>query len=551
MKIQDLVFDVIIENFKSKSQFDRIVKKWYGDNPTPEQIDKVDKMLSLFMQKQKSLEPSNPTVYSFLTRFDGTYRDEFPIFDPKNLKDASQYTLSQMESLYNDLNDDEVETEGVFAGDNYTSLDKIKASYELWKGDNYKIIDEGSLRVYFIPDQKVSMQFGYYMQAVTEWDSHYLKGNYPNVFNQENKKEIPYVGTMTGAQWCVTGRGTSDSRSNMWGSYRNSRTFYFVIDESKAPSGEIKTQTSRYYISALQVDTSIREGYRITSALNDGDISMTWEEVIKIYPQLSEYKEKLVSVKFDVEGEMESRDIVSRINETENNKYEFRRVDKKFKKAHLERGGIITKAHSWRSMPDKLRELYILTTTTRNVLDKYQSTELMDEIRKKGSEFNLLNKRLKTLGLSGVGYVYDHLMKSEFDTARTSLDNENLRLYESKSTHKFGLFDATKATWVTADGVTYNPIYIQPEMASIYIDDEGNQYLVEIFTENGEPGPTSLYAITPSNEENELVSAHFVSAAKFELLKQKIHSSDDEDITMISDINPETDVDIKEIKKGL
>lgn len=550
MKIQDLVFDVIVENFKSKSQFDRIVRKWYGENPTPDQINTADKMLSLFMQKQKSLEPNNPTVYSFLTRFDGTYKDEFPIFDPKNLKDASQYTLSQMESLYNDLNDDEVETEGVFAGDNYTNLNKIKASYELWKGDDHKIIDEGSLRVYFIPDQKVSMQFGYYMQAVTEWDSHYLRGNYPDVFTQENKKEIPYVGTMNGAQWCVTGRGTSDSRSNMWGSYRNSRTFYFVIDESKAPESDSSRQVSRYYISALQVDTSLREGYRITSALNDGDTPMTWDEVIRIYPQLSEHKEKLVSVKFDSDGEMESRDVVSRINETENNKYEFRRVDKKFKKAFLDRGGVISKANSWKSMPDKLRELYILTTTQRNVLDKFQSYELMNEIRKKGSEFNLLNKRLKLIGLGGVGHIYDHLMKNEFDVARTSLDNENIRLYKSKKTNKLGLYNATAAIWVSSDGVTFEPTYSEIDTA-LYMDNEGKMYVVETFSEAGEPTPTSLYCVYPVDEANEYASGHFITAPKFEILKQKIHPSESDDITNIDDFNPETDVDIKEMKKGL
>ena len=550
MKIQDLVYDVVVENFKSKSQFDRIVRKWYGDNPTPEQIRKADDMLSLFMQKQKSLEPSNPIVYSFLTRFDGTYRDEFPLFDPKNLKDAGQYTLGQMESLYNDFKEDTVEAEGVFAGDNYTNLDKIKASYELWKGDNHKIIDEGSLRVYFIPDQKISMQFGYYMQSVVEWDSGYLRGNYPEVFSKENKKEIPYGGSMLGAQWCVTGRGTSDSRSNMWGSYRNTRTFYFVIDESKAPAEGVNEKVGRYYISALQVDNSIREGYRITSALNDGDISMTWEEVIKIYPQLSEHKDKLVSVKFDVEGEMENRDIVSRINETENNKYEFRRVDKRFKKAFLDRGGVIHKAHSWRSMPEQLREVYILTSTQRNVLDKFQSYELMNEIRKKGSEFNLLNKRLKTIGLGGVGYIYDHLMKNEFDVARTSLDNQNIRLYKSKNTDKLGLFNTVTAKWVDSDGIVFEPNYREIDTA-LYMDNDGNMYVVETFSESGEPTPTSLYCVYPVNETNEYVSGHFITAQKFEVLKEKIHPSEDGDITNIDDFNPETDVDIKEIKKGL
>lgn len=238
MKIQDLVYDVIVENFKSKSQFDRIVRKWYGDNPAPEQIKKAEDMISLFMEKQKSLDPNNPIVYSFLTRFDGTHKNEFPIFDPKNLKDAGQYTLGQMESLYNDLRDDDVEEEGIFGGSKETSLEKVLASYELWKGDQYKIIDEGSLRVYFIPDQKVAMQFGYYMQVVTEWDGGYLKNN-REFYTEENRQQIPYAGTLRGAQWCVTGRGGSDSRSNMWGSYRNERTFYFVIDETKAPSSEM------------------------------------------------------------------------------------------------------------------------------------------------------------------------------------------------------------------------------------------------------------------------------------------------------------------------
>ncbi len=550
MKIQDLVYDVIVENFKSKSQFDRIVRKWYGDNPTPEQIKKAEDMISLFMEKQKSLDPNNPIVYSFLTRFDGTHKNEFPIFDPKNLKDAGQYTLGQMESLYNDLRDDDVEEEGVFGGSKETSLEKVLASYELWKGDEYKIIDEGSLRVYFIPDQKVAMQFGYYMQVVTEWDGGYLKNN-REFYTEENKQQIPYAGTLRGAQWCVTGRGGSDSRSNMWGSYRNERTFYFVIDDTKAPNSENGGEKSKYFLSALQVDTSIREGYKVTSVLNDGDTPKTWEQIISIYPNLAEHKDKFVSVRFNIENEMENRDIVSRINETEGNRYEFRRVDKKYKKAFLDRGGVISKANSWRSMPSNLREVYIISTTTRNALDKFQSYELMNEIRKKGSEFNLLNKRLNVIGLNGVGYIYDNLMKNEFDVARTSLDNVNFRLYKSKKTDKFGLYNVITATWVESDGVVFEPTYNQLDETSLYMDNEGNAYLVEIFSESGEPTATSLYCIYPVADENEYASGHFITAQKFEVLKQKIHPSEDGDVTNIDDFNPETDVDIKEMKKGL
>lgn len=557
MRIQELVYDVIVENFRSKAQFDRAVKKWFGENPTEEQIKKADDMLTLFMQKQKSLDPSNPIVYSFLTRFDGTYKDEFPIFDPKNLKDPLQYTLNQMESLLNDFSDGEVEVQNsVFAeGGKYTSLDKIKASYELWKGDENKIIDEGDFRVYYIPDQRTSMRYGYYSQALVEWDNYYLKGNYPDVFNDETKKElqqtVPYVGAEVGAQWCVTGRGTSDSRGNMWGNYRDSRTFYFVIDESKE-LGQQPRDINRYYISALQVEWNSRQGYRLTSALNDGDMSKTWEDLLKIYPKLAEHKDKIVEVKYDSENELENnRDIIARINENENNRLEFRRVEKIYKKAFLERGGVISKAHSWRSMDPKLRENYILSTTHRNVLDKFQSYELMNEIRKKGSEFNLLNKRLSIIGAGGIGYIYDHLMRNEFDIARTSLDNQNIRLYKSKKTNKLGLYNATSAQWVNSDGIVFEPTYNEIDTA-IYMDEEGKTYVVETFSESGEPTPTSLYCVYPVEETNEYGSGHFVTAQKFELLKQKIRPSEGgDDIVNISDFNPEQDVDIKEMKKGL
>lgn len=551
MKIQDLVFDVIVENFKSKAQFDRIVKKWYGENPTPEQIKRADDMLTLFMQKQKSLEPTNPNVYSFLTRFDGTHSNEFPIFDPKNLKDAGQYTLSQMESLYDDLKDDEVETEGVFAGNKNTSLEKVLASYNLWKGDEYKIIDEGSLRVYYIPDQRVAMQFGYYVQAVTEWDGGYLQNN-REFHTEENKKQIPFAGTLRGAQWCVTGRGGSDSRSNMWGSYRNERTFYFVIDESKAPNSENGGSDAKHYLGALQVQPSIIKGYRITNLLNDGDWEKTWEEVLKVYPQLENHKDKFVAVKFDTENELENRDVVSRINETEGNRYEFRRVGKKFKKAYIDRGGVVSKANSWRSMPEALKQVYIIGTTDRNVLDKFQSTELMQEIRKKPNDYKLLNHRLQTIGLGGVAHIYDNLMKKEFQIARTSFDNPNFRLYQSLVTKKYGLFNAQTAKWVEADGIVFEPSYNDIEETSMYIDDEGNTFLVEIYSEIGEPSPTSLYCIYPVGDENEYAKGHFITAPKFETLKQKIRPAEEgSEFVNISDFNPETDVDIKEMKKGL
>jgi hypothetical protein len=61
--------------------------------------------------------------------------------------------------------------------------------------------------------------------------------------------------------------------------------------------------------------------------------------------------------------------------------------------------------------------------------------------------------------------------------------------------------------------------------------------------------------VYPIVETNEMASGHFIDAQMFEQLLTKIHPKDegeeDDDVVKISDFNPETDVNIKEMKKGL
>ena len=296
--------------------------------------------------------------------------------------------------------------------------------------------------------------------------------------------------------------------------------------------------------------------------LNDGDITKTWEEVIQIYPQLAEHRDLFKYVKYD-ESELFDKDIVNRINETPGNKLEFAMVRRDLKKAYIDRGGVISTAKSWQRMDTDLRTLYIISTTARNVIDKYQSYELMTEIRKVGNEFKLLDNTLKSLGLRldergvsvnqklgevGVGFIYEHLMSNEFIVARVSIDNKNLVLYESKKTKKFGLYYNDKAAWVRQDGIVFEPNYTQMG-TDLYNDNEGKTYIVETYTTGGGPDNTSLYCVFPI-EENDNASGHFVTAAKFEMLKTKIQpkdENDEDDSVRISDFDPETDVDIKEI----
>lgn len=524
MRIQDLVFDVLVEEVKNKKLFNYLLEKWYGNKPTNEQLKQCEEIIEDFNRIKDGFSVKKSQIQTFLTMFDGLHGSEK--FEPNNLKDITKYTFAQILALLHEYDEDganEESEDSVFSGkDRKSTPERVEASKSLWEGDEYKIIDEDGFRVYSIPDQKVSMNFGYYEQEIA-------------------KKQ-------GGPQWCVTGRDSSDSRSNLWGSYRNRRTFYFVIDDSKG-------ENNKYYLGALQkTENDSPTGFRLTNVLNEGDASLTWEDIVNIYPKLSEHKDKIVTVRYDEEAELENKDIVNRINETEGGKLEFRRMPRSYKKAYIERGSVISKARSWESMDRTLRNLYILTTTDRNALDKFQTFELMSEIKKVGNEFNLLNNRLKQVGLNGVAIIYENLMRTEFDVARTSIDNSAIKMYKSRRTHKMGLYNGQHASWVNSNGVTFEPHYSESD-TSLYVDDEGNMYVVETFTTGGQPDNTSFYCVYPIVETNELASGHFIDAQMFEQLKSKLHPKDedveDDDVVRISDFNPETDVNIKEMKKGL
>jgi hypothetical protein len=543
MNIQDLVYDVIVEEVKNKKLFNFLLNKWFGDNPTPEQIQQAEADLTLFMEKQKSLTVNNPAVYTFLMRHDGNHG--LPAFDPSKLMDISQYSLEEIESLLHEFRDavltagDEDEFKGKLTSDEK----KVSASKKLWLSDRDVIINEEGFKVHFVSDARESIKYGFFQQSMAE--------------------------KYSGVQWCVTGRNTSDSRSNLWGTYRPRRTFWFVIDESKNPKDNPNKEVYRYYVCALQYCERDHgyTGFKMTSMLNDGDNPKSWEEVIRIYPQLAEHRDKFEYVAYD-EAELFDRNVANRLTETAG-RHEFAAARRELKKAYLDGGGVISTEKSWKSMDTNLRNLYILTVTARDAVDKFSSYELMSAIKKTGNEFRLLDNTLKSVGsrqdqngrianqsLSdlGVAFIYQHLMENEFITARTSIDNPKIRLYKSKKNKKnFGLYHLDKINWVIHDGIMFEPHYTESSTI-LYVDDQDKSYLVETYVvgENGPIDNRSLYCVYPIDEDNELAGGHFIGAKQWsELEGTKMHpkdeENDDDDSRRFTDLDPEKDVDIKEM----
>lgn len=527
MKIKDLVYEVLLEEIKNKKLFNLLLNKWYGDNPTDEEMAKCEELINSFTKEVNKFSPNNAAIKTFIDMYDGNHGSEF--FDEKNLKDITRYSLKQITSLVNEFNDSDYEIDdatGEFGPDLKLTDVNIEASKKMWESEENLIISEGSLRVYKIDRQSTSMKYGYYQQMMAN--------------------------SYGGAQWCVTGRGReNDSQTNLWGGYRNSRTFYYVIDESVKPTEDrynIKNlNVTKYYLGALQVSTDVSEGYRLTSMVNDGDNPMTWDKIVSIYPGLASHKEELVSVKYDIKAELDVEDgILNRITESAGSEYEFRRMPRQVKKAYINNNSAIKTLRSWESMDKGLKGHYITLTTANNFKDRFQTLEIMNDI-KKNTLYVDLDNRLKVLEVkNGVGAIYASIMSTEFNVSRESIDNSAYVLYESKNTHKFGIYNLRSVKWL------YEPTYNEIELEH-YVDNDGKSYIVETYSQSSEPNENSFYCIFPVGSDSEEAAAHFITAQMFEQLSTKIHpkdEDDDSDSVRISDINPETDIDIKEsIKK--
>jgi hypothetical protein len=599
MKIQELIYDVLTEEVKNKKQFSFLLKKWYGDNPTPEQIKEAEDNLTLFFEKKDGFTLKNPGVNSFLLRWNGKHGKGViapklddqgaPMFDQnrrvittlipfkiEDIKDPGRYTLDQFVDFIEEFKEQDLAPEeDEFQGKMVLTDKKIEASRKLWVGGRDTVINEDGFKVKFIPNARISVMYGFYQQHLVKK----LLGADTAGRNGERR------------QWCVTGRNSEDSRTNLWGTYRTPlerryervprRTFWFIYDESKNPQVVDNPSTQKYYLSALQycVNDYGYTGFKITSLFNDGDDPFTWNQIVAIYPQLDGREAEFARYEEFEESELLGNNQLTRINETEGSEGDFAAQKRSTKKAYIESGGTLKSERSWMFLDDKLKNLYIVGSTAADIEDKFQSEQLIKAIKKSGEYINLLDNHIKSSGARlndnnrmtnqsmadlGVGIIYKKIISEHYAVAKTSLDNKKIQLLESKKNKingkpLCGLYHFGYDAWMIFDGVKYEAEYVNDGLRA-FIDDEGQSYLVYTYLhkDSNQVDDKTLYAIfvskpedveDPENDPNVLL-VHFISAKQFDILKQRIHEKedgDDEDYDRFSNFDPETDVDIKEI----
>jgi hemin uptake protein HemP len=521
MKFTEILFSTLTEEVKNKKLFNTLMDKWRTEKPNITD-EEGEELFNLFGRIQGNLRPDLPQVFTFLNRYDGEHG--YQRFEPNTLKDITKYTYGQLKFLLDEYNTDVRRTEDVFAGkDTAPSPERIDASKNLWFGSNNIILDKDGLRVYDIADQQMSIRYGYYYHTV-----------FKNAIGRPDASDREI------SPWCVTWRPDM-GKSNMWGNYRSQgRSFYFVIDENKSVDDQ-------YYMSALQRDPSASTGFILTSMMNNGDNRVSWEDITRIYPQLNGEKD-IIKPKPYSQDELSLKDIVGQITERPGNRYEFKRMERELKQAYIQNGGALQKADSWKSMDSSLRNLYILYPNLNEytVKERYNNFDFMNEIRKVGNEFNLLDRTLKQKGIKdGAAYILDYLMSNEFKVARISADNKNIRIYESKINGKSGLYNISKNSWVESNGVTYEPMYVHID-TDMYNDSEGETYVVEVYSKSGTPTDDSFYSLYLFGDSNPEFDSHFLSSRKW---KELVKDLSPEDGSEPKTDTPKDYADIKE-KRG-
>lgn len=482
-------------------------------------IAEITTLFQRFRQLQNSLKPDSSQIITFLNHFDGIHAHPKFVGD---IKDITKYTLDQLRFLIGEF----IPVGGDEANDG-TSILLKKSSFDeetaeiskkLWYNESTAIINEEGFRVYQPKNQADSIKFGWYEEKL-----------------QKEVRPGHYA-------WCITWR-PGEGRTNRWGSYRSEGgTFYFIIDESKFNSTD--RDIKKYYLCALQVISKKEQpnhptGYELTDITNPGEINKTWDEIVGIYPQLSEYKDVLVEVPYS-KDELEVKSIVGEMSEREGSPYNFARMARKYKKQYIDEMQKITRPESWFSMDKELRNSYIVLTPKGDFRYRFPNFELVRAIRKTGEGKLLNDEMIRKDGNEGLKSLSEYLMRDlRVQEERVGIVNPNIVLYKTQN-KRYGLWDTTTLDWVSRNDITYEPSFVLFDEQVIENPTTKEKFYVDMFGDSVGVNSEYFVAVTPFED----IDSYFLSKRAWDTIKDKFNQEGTE--MMVNKLQ-----DINEKEKGL
>ena len=389
------------------------------------------------------------------------------------------------EDKENDVEDEKVRLDAIFASDgNQPNEVKIETSKPMWFSDENCVINKGGVRVYKVLSETHAKRMGYYYQSLHR--QQYMK------FRRNGRINSP---------WCVTWRGdvkiTDDegnylygNGTNQYGYYRRSdkKTFYFLIDDNRNYLSD-DINEARFHMAAIQINNY--GSYTVSSMFNDGDETKSWDFIVSTWPQLDGEREKFEWRALS-QDELESAKVTDMINETPGDPNEFSAQTPQRMTEYISIGGKIKEVDSWNAMTPELKTTYITMMQLHDATSRISNSKLLTAILKTSPpDFpyrEKLDRKLKQIGKPGIEYLVNDFMQKDYILVRKGQKDDNYRIYQSKSSHLFGIYHISSFEWVM-DGTTkieYNDRFSEEKMMRTE-DEQGKRYAVKSYSaDNGD-----------------------------------------------------------------
>jgi hypothetical protein len=567
MDIRQLVRKILSEQNDENQQpqltraqrdlFQRLSNKW--KETLPQLTD--DDAFKIFLEYRKVIpqikDESQQAVKSFLYRGLGKYTiNDLRDGNKVNIKDLMMFLLEFSNFRMKLDGGENVDAEkqrldAIFnetiqgRGKGAITPNKIEESKKMWEGNKNLVINEGDFRVYAVNTREEAKRFGYYYQEkLKELVMHNVDekvGPIRDMYKPANEYNYP-TERYSVSPWCVFSRGEDQKVQykdrmiinpvgNMYTSYRDNYYFFLAIDESKnllGPGGE-------YYISTIMAKRD--GGFKIASMYN-GEYNLSRQDLLRIYPKLEGHLDELTYKEFDRQFETDDNtppSILEIINEHEGSPNAFWMQGPDEKRAYIDAGGQLKNPKSWETMTNDLREQYIDSIQLHDARQKIGSEEFMKAIIKSGSSWkNKLDRRMKMIGTSGIGYLADDFMKANYGPDFFGIKNPNIRIYKNKRTKLYGIYDVGEGDWLTKDGITYEPEFRLTPLDEDIVDDETDKmYLVNMFSHNS----AKFYSLSDMDDSD--FKVYILSERKFNELKEKLNQQAAPDFETDADISEE------------
>jgi hypothetical protein len=500
MKINDIIFDMVFEEIKAnqKTFFNELMVKWRAEMPQLTD-DQGEKVFNRHNNIKNQISIENSGVLRFLKRHDGRFPDK----QKYSLNDLKQIQVFKFADLVSflvefgkfEIGGEEKETDvdverarlnAVFASDGIQPNEaKIEASKLMWFGDENCVVNKGGVRVYKLLNETHAKRMGYYYQYLH-------KQQYIKFRRSPNRINSP---------WCITWRGKLEieddegnflygNGTNQYGYYRRSdkKTFYLLIDDNKNYLSD-DVEEARHHMTAIQINNY--GTYTVSSMFNDGDETKSWDYIVSIWPQLDGEREKFEWRALS-QDELESAKITDMINETPGDPNEFSAQTPQRMSEYISQGGTIKEVDSWNAMTSELKTTYITMMDNHDATSRISNTKLLTVIiRTSPPDFpyrEKLDRKLKQIGKSGIEYIVNDFMQKDYILVRKGQKDDNYRIYQSKSSHLFGIYHISSFEWVM-DGTTkieYNDRFSEEKMMRTE-DEQGKRYAVKSYSaDNGD-----------------------------------------------------------------